>query len=169
MQTQRRNAIVSILFTLFGGPGIVVLWLPLWLTHFRTVPGESVWMRAAGTALIVLGLAPGLESVRRFVTVGRGTLVPTSETERLVVSGFYRYVRNPMYVGVMATLAGELLLFRNRGLWIEAALVLVGLNVFVRLYEEPSLARRFGEEYARFRRHVPRWWPRLHPWDGHDD
>jgi protein-S-isoprenylcysteine O-methyltransferase Ste14 len=169
MQSQRRNAIVSALFTLFGGPGIVLFWLPLWLTHFRPVPGEPVWMCAAGVALIVLGLAPGLESVWRFVAVGRGTLVPTSETEHLVVSGFYRYVRNPMYVGVMATLAGELLLFRNRGLWIEATLVLVGLNVFVRLYEEPRLARRFGEEYARFRRHVPRWWPRLHPWDGHDD
>ena len=166
MRTQRRNAVVSVLFTVFGGPGIVVVWLPLWITRFRVPAGEPLGQRLVATALIVAGLLPGLESVWRFVRVGRGTLIPTAPTEHLVVSGFYRYVRNPMYAGVMVALAGEALLLWNRGLLVEWALMCLGFNLFVRLYEEPTLEKRYGSEYAVFKRNVPRWWPRLRPWEG---
>src|ERR1039458_3888615 len=113
MATFRRNVIVSILFTVFGGPGIGVVYVPLWITRFRVPGGEPWWQMALAAVLIALGVAPGLESVRRFVRVGRGTLMPTVPTEHLVVSGFYRHVRNPMYVGVLVALAGETILFRS--------------------------------------------------------
>lgn len=153
----------------FGGPGIVLLYLPLWITRFRIPAGEPPWQVFAAAALIVAGLAPGLESVRRFINVGRGTLVPTAPPERLVVSGLYRYVRNPMYVGVLVALAGEAVLFRSEGVAMEAVLACVGFNLFVWLYEERTLARRYAEEYARYRRHVPRWLPRLTPWEGMEE
>jgi protein-S-isoprenylcysteine O-methyltransferase Ste14 len=165
MQIQRRNIMVSILFVLFGGPGILLLYLPLWITHFRLPAGEPVWQTLIAAVLIVAGLIPALESVRRFIYVGRGTLVPVAPPERLVVSGLYRYVRNPMYVGVMIALTGEALLFWNRGILIEAVLVCVGFDVFIRFHEEPSLASRYPEEYPSYKRNVPRWLPRLKPWN----
>lgn len=166
MATHRRNVIVSILFTVFGGPGILLVYLPLRITHFRIPAGETLWQKLLAGAMIVAGLTPLFESILRFIYVGRGTLMPTVATEHLVVSGLYRYVRNPMYVGVMAVLAGEALLFWNRSLAIEAALVCLGVSLFVRLYEEPTLARRYPEEYSRYKSHVPRWLPRLTPWNG---
>jgi protein-S-isoprenylcysteine O-methyltransferase Ste14 len=169
MASDRRNVIVSILFVVFGGPGIILLYLPLWITRFRIPAGEPVWQMLIAGALIVAGLAPLLESILRFIFVGRGTLVPTQATEHLVVSGLYRYVRNPMYVGVLSVLAGEALLFWNRSLVIEALWVCLFFTLFVLLYEEPTLVRRYPEEYPRYKTHVPRWLPRLTPWSGGQD
>jgi protein-S-isoprenylcysteine O-methyltransferase Ste14 len=166
MASLRRSIIVSVMFTIFGGPGIALVWAPLLITRFRVPVGEPRWEMVLGAALIAIGLVPGLESVRRFVVVGRGTLMPTVPTEHLVVSGFYRHVRNPMYVGVLMALAGEILLFRSRGLVIFAALLWLGFHLFVSRYEEPTLTRRYGEEYSRFKQNVPRWVPRVKPWQG---
>jgi protein-S-isoprenylcysteine O-methyltransferase Ste14 len=165
MASHRRNVLVSILFTLFGGPGIVLIYLPLWITHFRIPAGEPLGQKLIAASLILAGLTPLFASISRFIYVGRGTLVPTKPTEHLVVSGFYRYVRNPMYVGVMVALSGEAILFWNRGIVIEALLAFIGFNLFIRLHEEPSLTRRHPEEYPRYKRNVPRWLPRLTPWD----
>jgi protein-S-isoprenylcysteine O-methyltransferase Ste14 len=166
MPTHRRNILFSVLFVVFGGPGILLIYLPLLITRFRIPAGEPLWQTLLAAALILAGLTPGLESVRRFIYVGRGTLVPVAPPEHLVVTGFYRYVRNPMYVGVLVALAGEAILFRNRALVIEAALACLGFNLFVRLHEEPSLTRRHPEEYLRYKSNVPRWLPRLTPWNG---
>jgi protein-S-isoprenylcysteine O-methyltransferase Ste14 len=162
----RRNVIVSILFTIFCGPGIVLVYLPLWLTRFRVPAAEPRWQIALAGVLIAAGVAPLVESARRFIYAGRGTLVPTAPTEHLVVSGFYRFVRNPMYVGVLIALAGEVLLFRSRGLLLFAVFLWLGFHLFVSLYEEPTLTRRYGDEYLRFKQNVPRWLPRLTAWKG---
>jgi protein-S-isoprenylcysteine O-methyltransferase Ste14 len=160
----RRSVIVSVLFLLFGGPGIGLVYLPWWITRFRIPAGEPVWQTILAAALIVAGLTPLLESIRRFIYVGRGTLVPAVPTEHLVVSGLYRYLRNPMYTGVLAAVAGEALLFRSRSMVVYAALLWLGFHLFVCLYEEPTLARRHPVEYPLYKRHVPRWLPRLAPW-----
>jgi len=160
--------IVSILFMVFGGPGIGLVYLPLWITHFRLPAGEPWWQITFACALIVFGVIPVLESAWRFIHVGRGTLVPTTPTEHLVVSGLYRRVRNPMYAGVVLAVIGETTLFRSRSMVVYAFLLWLGFDLFVRLYEEPTLARRYGDEYLRFKRHVPRWLPRIRPWQGAD-
>jgi protein-S-isoprenylcysteine O-methyltransferase Ste14 len=167
MASQRRNLIFSILFVVFGGPGIVLIYLPLWITHFRIPAGEPLWQILIAAMLILAGLTPGLESIRRFIYVGRGTLMPVAPPEHLVVSGFYRYVRNPMYVGVMVALTGEAILFWDRGIVIEAALAFLGFNLVILLHEEPSLTRLHPEEYPRYKQNVPRWLPRLTPWSDH--
>jgi protein-S-isoprenylcysteine O-methyltransferase Ste14 len=159
----RRSVVVSILFTLFGGPGIILAFLPWAITHFRIPQGEPVWQRALAAALIAGGLVPLLESIIRFVRVGRGTLMPNVPTERLVATGLYRFVRNPMYVGDLIVLAGEALLFRSYWLLLYIAAIWLMLDQFIRRYEEPTLLRRHGAEYESYCEQVRRWLPRTGP------
>jgi protein-S-isoprenylcysteine O-methyltransferase Ste14 len=163
MATLRRSILATVLFTLFGGPGILLVVVPWWMTGLRVVPG---WNQTTGWVLIVVGLLPLFESILRFVIVGRGTLLPTVPTEHLVVSGLYRFVRNPMYLGVGTALAGEALLFRSRHIVIELAVAAALMDIFVRFYEEPKLLRTYRGEYQRYRENVRRWLPRLTPWKG---
>ena len=157
----RCSVIVSVLFTLFGGPGIILVYLPLAITRFRVPVGESFWQEIAAVALILLGLTPLFESIIRFVRVGRGTLMPLVPTEHLVATGLYRYVRNPMYVGVAAALIGETVLFWSVDMVLYTFVVWLGFDLFIRLYEEPVLRKRHGEEYLRYCARVRRWWPRF--------
>jgi protein-S-isoprenylcysteine O-methyltransferase Ste14 len=166
LATARRNVLVSILFTLFGGPGIILVYLPLAITRFRIPANELAWHEVAwqrwiAAAIIGIGLVPLLESIVRFVHMGRGTLMPQVPTEKLVVSGLYRFVRNPMYVGDLTVLAGEALLFRSYWLLVYALFVWVVLDAFIRKYEEPTLTRRHGSAYDAYTRQVRRWIPRL--------
>ncbi len=113
--------------------------------------------------LIVAALVPLLESTWRFIAVGKGTLVPAVPTEHLVVSGLYRYVRDPMYVGVLSVIVAEAVLFRSRSLLEEFAAVWLAMELFVRFHEEPKLTRTFSAEYEVYRNQVRRWLPRLRP------
>ena len=169
MPSLRTSVVVSVLFTLVGGPALVLVLLPWTITHFRMPAGESKIQIAAGVAIIVVGLMPLLESIARFVLVGRGTLAPAVPTEHLVVSGLYRYVRNPMYVGVVTAVMGEALLLGSRHLLEYGVIVWFIMHGFVCVYEEPTLARKYGEEYGRFRRNVPRWIPRVRAWNAELD
>lgn len=108
-----------------------------------------------------------LHAFARFVVEGIGTPAPVAPTERLVVGGLYRYVRNPMYLAVTATIVGQALLLGEPILLAYAAALLVVFAAFVRWYEEPTLRRQFGAEYEAYRRAVPGWRPRRGPWE-HD-
>ena len=169
MATLHRSIAVSALFTLFGGPGIVLVLAPWLITRFRVPSHEPESRIVIAAALIVVGMIPLLESIVRFVIVGRGTLMPLVPTEHLVVSGLYRYVRNPMYVGVLTVLAGEVLLFDSRAMMEYLATVWLAIHLFVCFYEEGKLARTFPDEYRRYKSHVPRWLPRLTAWRGDAD
>ena len=164
MASLRINVAVSVLFTLFGGPGLLLVLVPWWMTRFRLPEDEPLWQVLGCTALMITGLLPLLESIWRFIVVGRGTLMPAVPPEHLVVSGLYRYVRNPMYVGVFTVIAGEAMLLQSRSLAIELAAVLLGMELFVRHYEEPKLSRTFGDEYSTYQQNVRRWLPRLTAW-----
>jgi protein-S-isoprenylcysteine O-methyltransferase Ste14 len=164
MRSTRHNIIVSLLFTFCGGPALVLVVFPYTITRFRIPAHQPAWRLAAAWLLIAAGLVPLLESIARFIIVGRGTLVPTAPTKHLVVSGLYRYVRNPMYLGVLTAVLGEALLFASRTMIEYLAVVFVLFHLFVCFYEEPKLTRTHPEEYPHYRRHVRRWLPRLHPW-----
>jgi protein-S-isoprenylcysteine O-methyltransferase Ste14 len=118
-----------------------------------------------GTALVVLGLGLVVWTVTLFVTVGRGTLAPWDATTNLVVRGPYRHVRNPMITGVASILAGEAVAFRSWSLVIVVAVFATVNAIYMPLFEEPGLRRRFGDDYDAYCRHVPRWLPRLVPWE----
>jgi protein-S-isoprenylcysteine O-methyltransferase Ste14 len=117
----------------------------------------------AGGLLIGAGLVPLVQSFVDFIKAD-GTPVPVASPPRLVVSGFYRYVRNPIYVGFLVILAGEALLFGSRGLLPYTAAAWCAGAAGVRFYEEPTLARKFGADYRQYRGAVRAWIPRLHPW-----
>jgi protein-S-isoprenylcysteine O-methyltransferase Ste14 len=101
---------------------------------------------------------------RLFATIGQGTLAPWNPTAHLVVEGIYRHVRNPMITGVFAILLGESLLAASRPLFFWFLIFLTINMIFIPLFEEPDLLKRFGPDYDEYRRHVPRWIPRLSPW-----
>jgi protein-S-isoprenylcysteine O-methyltransferase Ste14 len=123
-----------------------------------------VAVRILGGALIAGGAAFLLHAFARFVIEGVGTPAPVAPTERLVVGGVYRHVRNPMYLAVGATIIGQALLLGQWGLLAYAALFFAIVATFVIAYEEPALERQFGADYEAYRSAVPGWLPRLDPW-----
>lgn len=136
--------------------------IPWWITHWRFHPLPTGFgaLRVLGAALVVFGAAVILDSFVRFAIQGLGTPAPILPTEHLVITGLYRYVRNPMYVAVTAAILGQALLFASEQLLIYGLLVWLAFHLFVYLYEEPTLRRTFGEEYEAYCRTVPRWIPR---------
>lgn len=162
---RRASAALGSIVFLVIAPGVVAGLIPWSLTGWDPEPA-SVPARAAGAILIALGIGFLLHAFARFVIEGLGTPAPVAPTERLVVGGVYRYVRNPMYLAVAATIVGQALLLGRPGLLLYAGAFGLVVFCFVRLYEEPDLSDRFGADYDAYRAAVPGWLPRLHPWDG---
>jgi protein-S-isoprenylcysteine O-methyltransferase Ste14 len=164
--TRRTAALGSVVFFALA-PGVVAGLVPWSLTgwHLRHAPGPIV--QVAGACLLVAGCTALISAFVRFVVDGIGTPAPVAPTEHLVVEGLYRYVRNPMYVAVVASITGQAMLLGDAGLLVYAAAVAAATHLFVVTYEEPTLARTFGAEYAAYRRAVCRWLPRRRPWDPH--
>lgn len=154
----------------FAVPVVVAGLIPWLLTGWdaRALPGWWLPVRVLGAALILVGAVVLIQAFARFVVEGIGTPAPIAPTEHLVVGGLYRYVRNPMYLAVGAVIVGQALLLGRLVLVPYAAAFGLATGVFVRGYEEPTLEASFGEEYEAYRRAVPRWRPRLRPWDGGD-
>src|SRR5918993_2939440 len=148
-------------------PGVVGGLIPWLLTRWQAGEPLPYWMplRVLGGILLIAGLIALLSAFVRFVVEGLGTPAPVAAPERLVVGGVYRYVRNPMYVAVLAAIVGQALLLGRLGLLLYAVAAWLVAAAFVRWYEEPTLTRRFGADYEAYRRAVPAWWPRLRPWE----
>jgi protein-S-isoprenylcysteine O-methyltransferase Ste14 len=125
-----------------------------------------VLLQLAGVVLVVAGAVVLVQAFVRFVVEGLGTPAPVAPTRRLVVGGLYRYVRNPMYLAVGATIVGQALLLGRYELLLYAAAFGAAVLAFVRGYEEPTLRRQFGVGYDEYRRNVPGWWPRRSAWRG---
>jgi protein-S-isoprenylcysteine O-methyltransferase Ste14 len=149
-------------------PGVVTGLVPWWLTGWQVRQPEPSWartpLRVAGVALLAAGILVLVQAFVRFVVEGGGTPAPIAPTQRLVVGGPYRYVRNPMYLAVVATIVGQALLLGQPGLLLYAATVGGAMVAFAHGYEEPTLRRQFGAQYEAYRGAVPAWWPRRHPW-----
>jgi protein-S-isoprenylcysteine O-methyltransferase Ste14 len=161
-----KAAAASFVFLLLA-PGLVAGLVPWWLTGWQVREPLPYWLplRAAGVILIVGGVIVLLDAFARFVHEGLGTPAPIAPTERLVVGGLYRYVRNPMYLAVGSIIVGQGLVLGQPVLLVYAAAFAAVVVTFVHFYEEPTLRRQFGEHYLAYRRAVPGWWPRLHPWE----
>jgi protein-S-isoprenylcysteine O-methyltransferase Ste14 len=140
--------------------------VPWSLTHWEFQPAFFGYgfTRALGLMLIVAGVPGLVDSFARFALQGLGTPAPIAPPQKLVVTGLYRYVRNPMYVSVVSVILGQTLLFSDWRLLWYGALLWLFFHVFVVMYEEPTLALTFGAKYEDFRANVPRWIPRLTQW-----
>jgi len=164
MRTPSAAAGTALFFAL--APGVVAGAVPYWISGWHTASRYWPAVRVAGWVLLVAGALVLVRAFARFVTEGRGTPAPAAPTERLVVGGLYRYVRNPMYLAVVAAITGQALVLGSAVLFGYAAVIAVTVSAFVRFYEEPTLRRQFGAGYDAYRRAVPAWRPRLHPWQG---
>ncbi len=143
-------------------PGTVLVLVPYLLVLRERDPTlfELNTWTFAGSLWVVAGIVIGSWCAFEFMIGGRGTPNPLDPPKLLVHRGFYRYVRNPMYVSVFFIVLGETLIFRSVTLAIYSAVLLIGIHLLVVLYEEPILRRRFGESYEEYRKRVPRWIPR---------
>ena len=165
VQTYWATTVASLLV----GAGFFALWfwlLPNWLGFHVDTSGAGR-LRWIAVVPSVLGFAVALRCVWDFGRTGHGTPAPMAPPQRLVVVGFYRYVRNPMYLGFFMGWTGLWVVFgRASKTALEvAAIAVIAVTLFVLLYEEPTLRRMFGAEYEEYCRNVPRWLPRLHAWN----
>ena len=151
----------TIIFT-FVVPGTITVLIPYWILSSASAPPPLPLggFRYFGFLPLVIGVAIYCWCAWDFTFAGKGTPAPIDPPKELVVRGLYRYVRNPMYVGVMSILVGEALLFASRTLFGYAALVFALFFLFVVVYEEPTLRNKFGESYREYCRNVSRWIPR---------
>jgi protein-S-isoprenylcysteine O-methyltransferase Ste14 len=165
---RRAAAIIGSAIFLVVAPGTLAVYVPWTLTRWRIAPallGFSPF-RIIGALLIATGLPVLLDSFARFAIQGLGTPAPIAPPQHLVVTGLYRYVRNPMYVAVVSLIFGQGLLFGNVRVLEYGLIVWLAFHLFVLFYEEPTLRAKFGDEYKEFCANVRRWWPRIKPWQG---
>ncbi|MFC1835020.1 methyltransferase family protein [Thermodesulfobacteriota bacterium] len=154
-------------------PGMVTVVVPATLTY-TTDSLNVAWSLPApicflppllGLGLILFGLVLMSKTIALFARVGRGTLAPWDPTQRLVVQGIYRHVRNPMISGVLFVLLGEAVLLGSMPVMVWFLLFLAVNLVYIPFSEEPGLEQRFGTDYVLYKKNVPRWLPRLTPWN----
>jgi protein-S-isoprenylcysteine O-methyltransferase Ste14 len=158
---RRRSAAWRSAVFFAAAPGVVAGVGPGLITGWETsTPPPPIPVRVAGALLIAAGASFLVSAFVEFVVRGLGTPAPIAPTEHLVVSGVYRWVRNPMYLAVEATILGQALLLGQVVLLGYAAITAAAMASFARWYEEPALRRQFGAEYDRYRATVPGWLPR---------
>ena len=164
---KRASALLGSAIFLVIAPGTLAIYGPWAITRWRFAPPllGVFSLRILGALMIVGGLPILLDSFLRFALQGLGTPAPIAPPQHLVITGFYRWVRNPMYVAVSLLIFGQGLLFSSTRLLQYGLIVGLGFFAFVVLYEEPALSRKFGREYEEFCAQVPRWVPRLKPVD----
>lgn len=166
--TESKGDWVTLVASLLVGSAFFALWfwlLPGWLS-FHVDTTTAARLRWIAVLPSVLGFAMALRCVWDFGRTGHGTPAPIAPPKRLVVVGFYGYVRNPMYLGFLAGWTGLWVVFgrANLAAIAVACLVVLGVHLFVLGYEEPTLRRMFGAEYEEYCRNVSRWLPRVKPW-----
>lgn len=173
-----KNKIAETLLPLFGTLLFLFLILPaffIWIPYKILSSPNHIYLfdigvaRIVGLVPIVLGVAICFWCSHSFVFFGKGTPIPLTPTKELVVTGLYRFVRNPIHIGAFLILIGEALLFQSKGLFIYFLVMFWVINLQVLAVEEPYLENKFGETYKRYRKSVRRWIPRLTPYQENDE
>lgn len=165
MRLEQVRAVAGSALFFVIAPGTVAGLIPWAITGWPMLSVQS-WEQVAGCLLAAGGAVFLVECFVRFALQGLGTPAPVAPTKHLVVTGPYRHVRNPMYVAVAAIIFGQALMFASLTLALYGLIAWLTTAVFVMVYEEPTLRRQFGEEYAAYCAHVGPWIPRLTPWRG---
>ncbi len=161
VQTRVRAVVGTIVF-FFLAPGGTAGLVPWLITRWR---GDApAWAQVAGAVVVVAGTLLVVAAFAQFALEGRGTPAPNAPTQQLVIGGPYRWVRNPMYLGVSTAIAGQAILFGSVGVGIWLAVFVLAVTTFTLVYEEPTLRRTYGASYDAYAAAVPRWRPRLTPW-----
>ena len=154
-------AVVRTLVYLTAIVALIMIFLPAGVVERSGITGESpsAVVQFLGAVITLAGVGLALWCALTFAVVGRGTPLPFDPPRRLVIAGPYRWVRNPMALGVGSALLGVAVFYESPGWLVFAGLFMLGIHAFVVLYEEPTLQRLFGAEYEAYRARVHRWLP----------
>ncbi|MGC1910001.1 MAG: isoprenylcysteine carboxylmethyltransferase family protein [Candidatus Dormiibacterota bacterium] len=157
------NSAIGTVLAFPFGPGLIPVLIPWMITHWQAGTPYPAAVRVPGVALIAIGGLLTVATFGRFLTEGRGTPWPTDppSSRKVMVGGPFSYVRNPLYVAFVLAIVGQALLLSRPVLLIYTVVLLICLVAFVRFWEEPTMAKRYGAEYEAYRKRVPGWWPRL--------
>jgi len=160
-------AAVGTAIFLFVAPGTFAVAIPWWISRWRVHASFQGFaaIRTAGALLIAAAAVIVMETFLRSALQGIGTPAPIAPTRRLVVTGSYRYVRNPMYIAVVSLVIRQAMFFGSAGVLAYGLCAWLVTHLFVVFYEEPTLRRSFPDDYPAFTAHVPRWLPRFTPWN----
>jgi protein-S-isoprenylcysteine O-methyltransferase Ste14 len=157
-------------FSSFIAPIVVCFVIPCFIVvvehrlFVRPVLTPLISLKVIGLAIGLVGLILSMITIITFMLIGKGTIMPWDPTKKLIVVGFYRHVRNPIILSVIIILVGEAVLFASYGIALWVILTFVFNTIYFIYSEEPGLVKRFGEEYLEYKKNVPRWIPRLRPW-----
>ena len=143
-------------------PISVLLIIPYWIEKDISIKNIPVFV--AGLFLMCLGLSVVVITISKFIRIGKGTLAPWSPTKKLVISGIYGHIRNPMILGVFTAIIGESVAILSLKILIWAIIFFIINNIYFMIFEEPGMVKRFGDEYKEYKKNVPRWIPRLKPY-----
>ena len=148
---------------------ILMPWFLMWLTADITIGWDlagpfNPLVTLIGITVLFTGILLMVATIQMFSNVGEGTLAPWAPTQKLVVVGVYRYMRNPMITGVLFGLLGEAIILSNYAVFLWLLFFFIGNHIYFIRSEEPGLLKQFGEEYADYFENVPRWLPRRTPW-----
>ena len=144
-------------------PVTVLILVPLYIE--KDISIKNVPTLLLGLLIMIIGLYAMIKSISAFIKIGKGTLAPWSPTKKLVIAGMYRYVRNPMIMGVLTVLIGESIAIMSMQILIWAGIFFLINTTYFVLYEEPDLERKFGDQYRGYKRNVRRWVPRWKPFN----
>jgi len=159
------NVVLRHVFAILSLPFVAIVVIPiLILSRTGFLTNVSIASFIVGFGFIALGLTLMYQTISLFVTVGKGTLAPWMPTQKLVVHGIYRHVRNPMISGVLCVLLGEVRLFTSYPLLLWLLFFLLLNMIYIPFFEEPGLEKQFGDDYKLYKENVPRWLPRLTAW-----
>jgi protein-S-isoprenylcysteine O-methyltransferase Ste14 len=164
---QRSAAALGSAVFFVAAPGTVAGLVPWLITGWqlqKPISAVAVARIAVGAVILVAAVIVLVRAFARFVVEGRGTPAPIGPTDRLVVGGDYRFVRNPMYLAVVSAVFGQALIFGSVTLLLYATVVWAVMAAFVRWYEEPWLRERYGPDYDRYCAAVRAWLPRPRGW-----
>ena len=154
----------------FIAPIVVCIVIPFLIVVYerqffdRPVITPTTGLAVVGLVICVAGLILLITTIRMFIMIGKGTIMPWDPTRNLIIVSLYGHVRNPMILSLIIILVGEAILFASYGIALLATLNFVINTIYFIFFEEPGLVKRFGEEYLEYKRNVPRWVPRLKPW-----
>lgn len=154
----------------FIAPIVMCIVIPFLIVKFerqfidRPVITPTISLLAVGIVICVVGLVLFIATIRMFIMIGNGTIMPWDPTKKLIAVSLYSHVRNPMILSLIIILVGEAILFASYGIALLATFNFVFNTIYFIFSEEPGLEKRFGEEYIDYKKNVPRWIPRLKPW-----
>ncbi len=147
--------------------GLAIPFVIVWaesVNFARPVLSPGLAVRILGALVSAIGLVLLILTIRMFILLGDGTIMPWDPSRKLVIANLYAYVRNPMILSLIILQVGETILFRSPGIALLAILNFVVNTLYFIVSEEPELEKRFGDEYRDYKRNVPRWIPRRTPW-----